>query len=913
MIPAGATCASAGRRAGSGRRARATFVLALVPLLALATLITAGSTLRPAPLAAQDGAALTAPGVSLELARHRAATLSDIRYEAAFRIPADRNADVTGSVTLSLDRTGNGPLVLDFADPTRVRSVRVAGRAVHWEPIHDHLVIPDSVLPAGRDAVTVDFAAGDGPLNRRDEFLYTLFVPDRAHEAIPSFDQPDLKGRFRLRLTVPEAWTAVANGAVERQETRGDEVVYEFAETEPLPTYLFAFAAGEFQVEEAVRDGRPLRLIHRETDSEKVARNRDAIFDLHATALAWLEDYTAIPYPFGKFDLVAIPSFQYNGMEHPGAILYRASSLFLDESATRNQELGRASVIAHETAHMWFGDLVTMRWFDDVWMKEVFANFMAAKIVNPSFPDLDHELRFLFAHYPGAYGVDRTAGANAIRQPLENLDDAGSLYGAIIYQKAPIVMRQLERLTGEAPFRDALRSYLDAHRFGNAGWPALVEELDRVTALDVRAWSRVWIEEPGRPVIDVEVERSDRAMGTGPAGASTGITVRPRDPAGRGRVWPQRTVVAALPVESVTPPRGLASAAPPPEPRPLALNPVTLGGEPVTLQAPVGTEVVLPNVTGLGYGLFRLDPRSRDRLLEGLEELPEPLERAVAWLDLWEMMLEGAVDPAALLDTGLRIVAGESDELVAQQVLGDLSELFWRYVGPGTRSVRAAGIETLLWNRVVAVEGASAKAAYFNAWRSMATTDDAVERMREVWSGERAIEGLPLSERDRTDLALQLAVRGVDDAGAVLDRQESEIDNEDRRERFAFVRRAASPDPAVRRAFFESLADPASRAREEWVVSALSLLHHPLRADESLGYVRPGLDLLLEVRATGDIFFPTRWLAATLGGHASAEAAAIVRDFIERHPDYPPRLKGKLLQEADPLFRAQRLRQAWSQ
>ena len=880
---------------GTALTPRGTLLLAL-PALAM----TLASTLDPAPLAAQQSAALTDPGVSLDLARHRAATLSDIRYDVAFRIPADRDADVTGTVTISFDRAGADPLVLDFADPAKVREVRVGSRAVDHESIHDHLVIPPGDLPAGRGAVTIDFVAADAPLNRRDDFLYTLFVPDRAHEALPSFDQPDLKGRFRLRLTVPAEWTAVANGAVEEQERRGDEVVYRFTETEPLPTYLFAFAAGEFEVEEAERDGRRLRLIHRETDGEKVARNRDAIFDLHATALAWLEDYTAIPYPFGKFDLVAIPSFQYNGMEHPGAILYRASTLFLDESATRNQELGRASVIAHETAHMWFGDLVTMRWFDDVWMKEVFANFMAAKIVNPSFPDLDHELRFLVAHYPSAYGVDRTAGANPIRQPLENLDDAGSLYGAIIYQKAPIVMRQLERLTGEEPFRAALRSYLDAHRFGNAGWPALVEELDRVTDLDVGAWSRVWIEEAGRPVIDLEVQRAD---------PSPRIVLRPRDPAGRGRVWPQRSVVSTLGRDAVEPPHGLASTAPPLQPRPLSTEPVTLAADTVTLPEPPGTHVVLPNADGLGYGLFRLDPRSRHGLIDGLEELPEPLERAVAWLDLWEMMLEGEVAPAALMETGLRVVARESDELVAQQVLGDLTELFWRYLDPGVQRARAAELDRLLWNRIEAVEGASAKAAYFNAWRSTALTPAALQRMREVWSGERVMEGLPLSERDRTELALQLAVRDVEGAEALLDRQESQIENPDRRERFAFIRRAASPDPAVRRAFFESLSDPANRAREEWVVSALSLLHHPLRADQSLEYLRPGLDLLLEVRATGDIFFPTRWLAATLAGHSSAAAAAVVHDFIDSHPDYPPRLMGKLLQEADPLFRSQTLRQ----
>ena len=127
-------------------------------------------------------------------------------------------------------------------------------------------------------------------------------------------------------------------------------------------------------------------MFHRETDAAKVARNREAIFDLHAAALDWLEKYTAIPYPFGKFDFLLVPAFQFGGMEHPGAIFYNANGLLLDESATQDQMLGRASVIAHETAHMWFGDLVTMQWFNDVWMKEVFANYMAAKIVNPAFP-----------------------------------------------------------------------------------------------------------------------------------------------------------------------------------------------------------------------------------------------------------------------------------------------------------------------------------------------------------------------------------------------------------------------------------------------------------------------------------------------------------------------------------------------
>ncbi len=835
------------------------------------------------PASAQTGP--IEAGISRDLARHRAVTLADVAYDVDFHIPARRDDPIRGEVTIAFHKSDAGPLILDFADPSLIQSVRVDDAPTEYRAEATHVVVP---VARGSHRVSLTFTALDGPLNRRDEFLYTLFVPDRAHEALPCFDQPDIKARFRLRLSVPDGWVAVANGeTVSRQAPASGadhgRMVYRFAETEPLPTYLFAFVAGRFQVVERERDGRRIRLFHRETDSTKVARNVETLFDLHATALRWLEDYTGIPYPFGKFDFVAIPSFQYGGMEHPGAILYRASSLFLDESATQNQELGRASVISHETSHMWFGDLVTMQWFDDVWMKEVFANFMAAKIVNPSFPELDHELRFLLAHYPSAYAVDRTPGANPIRQPLENLNEAGSLYGAIIYQKAPIVMRQLERLTGEAAFRRALRRYLGAHTFGNATWTDLVQALDRETPLDVPAWSRAWIDTPGRPW--VRLYREDDSMD------STRLLLRQEDPRGRGVRWDQVLDLGVVEDDSA------------------AARPVRLEGEEASTGIPVGAAAVIPNGGGLAYGLFQLDPETAETLVERLPSLTPPVARAAAWLDLWELMLEDEIAPASMFALARRLVAVEENELIVQQVLGNLSGLFWRYLPADARTREGPALEALLWHEMLDASSSSLKAAFFNTWRSVATTDPAVQRMRAIWAGEQEIPGLTLSEQDRTTLALHLAVREAPGWEEILDAQEAAIANPDRRERFRFIRPAVSADPAVRDSFFESLADPANRSREEWVVTALSYLHHPLRAEASRRYIRPSLDLLEEVRATGDIFFPTRWLAATLSGHSSPQAAAIVRRFIAEHDGtYPPRLMAKLLQEADPLLRAVAIR-----
>ncbi|MFQ5691307.1 MAG: M1 family aminopeptidase, partial [Gemmatimonadota bacterium] len=700
---------------------------------------------------------------------------------------------------------------------------------------------------------------------------------------------------------------------------------FRFARTEPLSTYQFAFAAGRFRIEEAERDGRRMRMFHRETDSAKLARNREAIFDLHAKALAWLEDYTGIPYPFGKFDFVLVPSFQYGGMEHPGAIYYRAAGLLLDESATQNQKLGRASVISHETTHMWFGDLVTMRWFDDVWMKEVFANFMAAKIVNPSFPEIDHDLRFLLAHYPAAYAVDRTDGANPIRQELDNLKDAGTLYGAIIYQKAPIVMKHLELLVGQDAFRDGLREYLRAHAYGNASWPDLIDLLDRRSDEDLRGWSHAWVEEPGRPTVEVEelpeAGGAARKAGTGAsdggapeAGASDGgvsrgaasgagrvlrIALRERDPRGRGLVWTQPLTV--LVVERA-PDGGEVWQS----------FPLRLAGD-TTLSVTLGAggeAVILANGAGVGYGRFELTPGSREELLAHLPEVDAPVPRAVAWLSLWDEMLEGGVAPERIVDLAMRDLAVERDELIVSQVLGDLGTAYWRFLPPERRAALAPRLEALLWSRLEAAEAASLKSSFFRGYEAVALSGEAVERLARVWRGERKIPGLPLSERDYTRLALQLAVREAPGWRGILAGQSVRIRNPDRRARFEFVRPALDAAPEVREAFFRSLKDLANRAHEPWVLEALSYLHHPLRAESSLRDIRPSLEWLEEIQRTGDIFFPKRWLDATLGGHSSPEAAGIVRDFLDGHPDYPPRLRAKILQSADLLFRAARARSA---
>ncbi|HUV36802.1 MAG TPA: M1 family aminopeptidase, partial [Patescibacteria group bacterium] len=779
-----------------------------------------------------------------------------------------------------------GPLVLDFAGESvgRVESER---DTVAFDFENEHVVIPQRYLRPGENHFNIQCRPDEAPLHREEDHLYSLFVPARAREVFPCFDQPDMKARFTLVLTIPEDFTAVSNAAVEREFVDGGHKQIHFEETAPLSTYHFAFAAGAFHVETAERGGRTMHLYHMEHDSAKVARNLDVIFDLHAGALRWMEEYTGIGYPFGKFDFVALQSFPYSGMEHPGSIFYRAERLFLEESATEMDRLRRASVISHETAHMWFGDLVTMTWFNDVWLKEAFAQFMADRIVRPVFPGIDHRLLFAASHYDKLYNVERTAGTNQIRQELGNLAGAGSLYGDIIYHKPPVMLNQLEAMMGEGPLQKGLRRYLDSYRFANAGWEDLVAILDALTVRDLRAWSGAWVMERGRPRIAAERMRDE-------SGTCRELRIVQEDPLGRGLVWPQAFTLL------VTDGSRDAIVA-------CELN----GAEArVKLDEPItDNDFILPCAEGAGFGYFMLDEANRRFLRRSPPHFGEALHRCTYALLLHDNVLGGDFEDITLFTRILMsALEHETAEMNLQSILDYLVETFWCFLSDTERGERAGEIERLLLEKMAGSPEQSAKSACFKAFRSIAVTGDGVRILQDVWEKKRSIEGLNLSERDYSDLACALAVRGVPDWRGILDVQEERITDDQLRERFRFARRAASADRGERDSFFAGLSDVENRRHEPWVLEALSYLHHPLRARESEAYILPSLELIEEIRSTGDIFFPRDWIGTTLLYHHSDGAVRMVRDFLGDRPDYPERLRLIILQAADLPLRANMIR-----
>ncbi|MEZ4990470.1 MAG: M1 family aminopeptidase [Saprospiraceae bacterium] len=821
-------------------------------------------------------------GVSWQLAENRKARISDILYQLDISVPRKRAQRLSGVSTIYFTLKQNDlPVVLDFKVPADyLQGVSIGKDPIDFTFENGHIILPAKHFSTGENQVTLEYALGDQSLNRQDDFLYTLLVPDRASTAVPCFDQPNLKARYRLTLRIPSDWKALANGALETEQRQDSVKVLTYAETELLPSYLFDFVVGNFQSITSEIGGRTMTMLHRETDTAKVQRNAPLIFDLHLAALNWLENYTGIKMPFQKFDFALIPSFQYGGMEHPGAITYKASSLFLDENATPNQELGRASLIAHETAHMWFGDLVTMNWFDDVWMKEVFANFMAAKIVNPSFPEIDHDLRFLLAHYPSAYAVDRSAGTHPIQQKLDNLKDAGTLYGAIIYQKAPIVMRMLEREIGEEAMRNGLREYLQTYSYDNATWDDLIAILDQQSPEDLESWNRQWIKQAGMPEISVRPEISEGKM--------YGITVN-SGKTGSDREWGQQLELKCLHENG-----GYSL--------PVAMDQPSVSLVFDTLYP--APQLIIPNGDGYGYGYFELLKTDSVYLLQYINRLQEPMLRGVSWLNLWENLVHHRLEAMDLLPALLGGIRTETDPLIRQSILGYLNTLYWKFLPEAERKQVTEIVENALWYQLESTDDRREKTALFNTYRSVAESSVGRDRLYRIWLGDLKVEGLSLSESDYIDLAFQLAVRDFPRSEDILDQQLGRVSNIDRQARIRFIRPALSNDIAVRDSFFNSLKLEENRQVESWVQDALGWLHHPLRAAASEKYITPTLEMLEEIQATGDIFFPKRVLDNTFNGHRSEAAVSAVRQFLRERPNYPANLRNKILQAADLTFRA---------
>ncbi len=824
-------------------------------------------------------------GVSIELAQYRKQQISAITYDLHFRIPNDIKEPIPSTLKVQFHLNAvDGDQYLDFNVATeKLKSVQINGTDTPIDHQNEHIILTEDLLKTGKNEVQISFDAGETSLNRNKEFVYTLLVPDRAMTVFPCFDQPDLKARYNLTITAPEEWKVMAGGKLKKRSSENGFATHQFHTTDLMSTYLFSFVAGKFTKDSQNPGAFNMDFLYRENNPERISESVDAVFRIHQQALDYLENYTQYKFPFQKMDFAAIPPFQYGGMEHVGAIQYRQSSLFLDKNATQSRRLGRAKLISHETSHMWFGDLVTMRWFNDVWMKEVFANFMADKIVNPLYPDINHQLSFMQSHYPRAYNEDRTKGTNPIRQELTNLKNAGSLYGRIIYNTAPIMMRQLEYFVGEEQFKKGIQEYIKTYANSNADWNQLVEILDKQSPKDVKAWSEVWVNSSGRPVFYEEIETNDK-------GAVTKFILHQKAEDGSDKVWTQSFTIRLMDKRGYEKIIGIKNMG-----KSFDITSATKGFTPGQ---------VLYNTDGFGYGVF---PIYKDQLVT-YSGITDEVSRGYQYINLYENVLNGVVRPIEVFRVLLQALEVEKNELITNYISGRIQKLYWTYLTPEQRKAVQSNAENRIFKLLNSDVPANIKRTLFGLYRNIAYSTLGQENLYDIWQKELQISNLFLSENDYSSLALQLALYEHEKSADILKSQQEQIKNPDRLERFQWLLPAVSSDVSVRDAFMESLYEPENREKESWVQSALVYMHHPLRHKSSTKHLKRILEELEEVQLTVDIFFPKGWLSSSIGNYSSQEAYDILQEFLSENSNLKPSLRLKLLQTTDDLERAQEIK-----
>jgi aminopeptidase N len=858
---------------------------------------------------------LTTPGISLELARERAATLSGVRYELALDLTKRDSA--AGTVRIAFDRKPTaGDLVVDFRGP-RLGSVRANGAVVTdfaWE--HGHVRIPARWLRAGANTVDAEFTARIAPAGssiiRYDDatdgatYLYTLLVPSDAHQLFPSFDQPDLKARFRMLLTAPAEWTVIANGPLESAESRaGGAKVWRFAETEPISTYLAAFAAGPWTSwEPADSSGVPMTLYGRasrraEIDAEEQLRaNREAI--------VWLERWFGVPFPFAKADLLLAPAFPFGGMEHVGAIFYNETTFTFREPPTLPQRLGRDATIFHEVAHQWFGDLVTMEWFDDLWLKEGFATYLAAKMQDELRPGTGAWKTFHLRNKPLAYGVDATSGTTPVWQELANLELAKSNYGPIVYNKAPSILKQLDFMVGDTAFRAGLTLFLKRHAYANATWRDLLAAIEESSGQSLKHFGEQYILRAGMPRFRPVVTTSEGApealeRGTGVVGAPHLASLRLEQEPARalagdpGGWWPGKVRVRLgyRDQEDV-------------------VVTVTLTGRTTEVPGVAGLAVpdyVWANDGDHGYGMFLLDDRGAAYVEAHVGEMEDDLLRAMLWGALWDRVRETEMPPARFAEAALRELPREKDEQIAGQLLERGLTALSRYAPEADAERLRPAWEALLARRASdSTLPYGLRKAALDALVETAKSPAARAVLREYLSGARSFDGGPVKQPTRWSIVQRLVSLAEPDAMALY-RAEVARDSTPEAPRRAFMAGAAERDAATKAAYFRRYLDDPT-LNEEWVTASLSAFNDPAHASLSLPWLRPSLDRLEWIRDNRRIFFLPRWINAFIGGHTSAEALATVDRFLAETPDLPPDVRRKVLQARDELERTVAVRRA---
>ena len=728
-------------------------------------------------------------------AEARAARLSQVEYDLDLSLT--RGAEVyRGDVTLRFTLSGTGDLFLDFRGKA-IELLEVNGAAIaapDWTGYR--LTLPASLLghTSGDDTNTVHIVyeneydhTGDGLHQFVDpedgeEYLYTNFEPYESHRLFPNFDQPDVKAKYRLTVTAPEAWEIITNSRETSADVASDgRVRRAYEQTAPFSTYLFAMIAGPYHAFRDEHGGIPLGFFCRRSMVKHV--DSDELFEVTKQGLDFYAEFFDYAYPFTKYDQIFVPEFNAGAMENVGAVTHSERLVFRDPP-TDTQRLGRAEVLLHEMAHMWFGNLVTMRWWNDLWLNESFATYMA-------YLSLTQATRFTTAWQAfnsgmknWAYRQDQLVTTHPIAGEIEDTDQTFLNFDGITYGKGAAVIKQLVAAMGLEGFRDGMRRYFRRHAFGNTTLSQFLDALNEGVGRDLHEWARAWLETPSLNTVSASWETDGERLSS--------FALLQTAPEAYPTLRPHHLEAALV--------HDVAGGAPV-----IEAVVVDLEGARVEVPAAIGKQApdfVFPNHNDHGFVKVALDAVSMAWVREHLEQIDDPLLRQMVWQALWHMVRDQQLRSTEYLDLVGAKAPTEQDPELIETILATATATIGRYVPEDQRVPAAHRFFAAARDALEAAPVGDMQITWARAMIGSAISPDDIEHCGRLADGAISVPGFSVDQDMRWDIASRYVGYGLEGAEARV-AAERERDPSDRGQRAGLRCETSVPSADVKAAAWE--------------------------------------------------------------------------------------------------------------
>ncbi|MCX4582883.1 aminopeptidase N [Streptomyces sp. NBC_01481] len=768
--------------------------------------------------------------------------------------------------------------------PAVLRSVTLDGQPIDPESLVENRLALTG-LSAGEHELHVDAQmrysrTGEGMHRFTDPtdgevYVYTQMFMDDVQRVFAAFDQPDLKAVFELSVTAPEGWTVLGNGIATHQ---GDGK-WTCAPTQPLATYFAAVAAGPWHSVRTEHAGLPFGLHCRRSLAPYLDADADEILEITRQCYDRYHEKFEEPYPFDSYDQAFVPEFNAGAMENPGLVTFRDEFIYRS-AVTDTERQTRAMVIAHEMAHMWFGDLVTLRWWDDIWLNESFAEYMGYQTLTEATRFTDTWVDFGIGRKSWGYDADQRPSTHPVAPDPDAVPDTASAmlnFDGISYAKGASALRQLVTWLGEKDFLAGINTHFARHKFGNATLADFIDSLAGATDRDVPGWAEAWLRTTGVDTLTPTVSESEGTWSLKVA---------------RDGSRPHRIAVGAYDTDPVHTGRLVLRDR-------LELDIPQNGSGPHPGRRPA---LVVLNDGDASYAKVRLDATSWDTAVRSLSGIPDPLTRTVVWNAARDMVRDGELAPAAYLEAARAHLPRETDLAVVQGVLAfAATQLADRYLPADERPAALGAIRGICRDLLRRTEDGSEPGLRLTAVRHFIDAAAQPETLQE-WIGDGSVPGGPeLDPELRWRILYRLAVLGASDDAAIaaeLDRDPSATGQEG-----AARCRAALPTAEAKAAAWQRLFTTDSLSNYLFTATAQGFWQ-PEQADLVREYVAryyPDSVALAARRgpaiaeAAGRYAFPL---------HALDEEALTLGEECLRNTDMLPALRRKLVDQLDDLRRA---------